>query len=228
MGDYENFISKYFPQASIQENAEGLYNLVCESNIVSAVFLRYMDTEKYNLTEEKKLYYIRFRDAVNKLLFYVPLNDGIGIFSCMRYLLEQYLKFIYAIHFDIDISKINITSYRHIKEDIKESYLIDQKVKEKIERIYSFYAKYSNDVHDKDTTNDNELTFLEDILKGKNAFWGTTVDDLRKILDVTYDILECLFEINFEDLNSVERMKISKMKSRKRSRKILKLLNRQN
>lgn len=57
--------------------------------------------------------------GINKILIYLPLNDNIGIFSCMRYSIEQFLKFIYSIYLNDSVEIINKKGYRHIKERIK-------------------------------------------------------------------------------------------------------------
>ena len=203
---------------------EVLFNLICESNIMSDIYIKYMDLSILGVNVDRLMYYIRFRDCVNKLLIYLPINDGIGIYACMRYFIEQFLKYVYSLYNNNDVSKINKTSYRHIKEDINSNTNIDINVKKEIEKIYSYYAKYSNDIHDKAVVYDKELNFLGDILKNRNDFICRLSDDLSNFLFISYNILNQIFNIDFNKLNAFERMSIAKMSSKKRKNRILNML----
>lgn len=79
----------------------------------------------------------------------------------MRYSIEQLLKFIYSIYFEKNIADISRTSYRYIKEDIKKNGNIDTYIKECLLKLYTYYANYSNDLHDKEVTCNKELDFWE-------------------------------------------------------------------
>ena len=74
------------------ENEETLYRLICESNLISRIMLKYMDMSIEYVDQEKLIFYRRFRDGINKVLLYLPLNEEIGICACMRYSVEQFLK----------------------------------------------------------------------------------------------------------------------------------------
>lgn len=141
MGEYADFISKYFPLSGQMENEETLYRLICESNLISRIMLKYMDMSIEYVDQEKLIFYRRFRDGINKVLLYLPLNEEIGICACMRYSVEQFLKFIYAIYFEKDIEKIVQTSYRHIKDDVKKNNVIPEKVKTEFQKMYTYYNK---------------------------------------------------------------------------------------
>lgn len=225
MSEFIRFLEKYFPEVDMPSfHGDKLYYLVCESNIMARIYLKYMDFDDLGVSSDRLTYYVRFRDGVNKLLMYTPINDGIGIYACMRYSIEQFLKFIYSLYFPNDISKINTTSYRHIKEDFKNSKSLQQYVRERIEKIYSYYAKYSNDIHDKTVVYDKELEFIGDVIKGKNDFVREIENDLSNFLFITYEIINEIFKIEYIDLNIAEKMSIVKIGSKKRKNRILKIM----
>ena len=98
MSEYLKFMEKYFPYSSKIPNEDKIYQLVCENNLMVGIILSNMDASRFYLNEEKLIFYRRYRDGVNKILIYIPLNDEIGIYACMRYSIEQLLKFIYSIY----------------------------------------------------------------------------------------------------------------------------------
>ncbi len=115
----------------------------------------------------------------------------------------QLLKFFYSIFFNLTINDINKTSYRHIKDDLKNreaTIKLDQK---DLEVLYTYYAKYSNDVHDKSTSS-QEIGFLEEILKGDNRFIKQIYNDLLKLTKQYDKIMINLFSIVTNDLTLAE------------------------
>lgn len=216
MGEYGKFINKYFPSSAPIENEEALYRLICESNLISQIMLKYISLEVEYLTESKLIFYKRFRDGVNKLLMYLPLNEEIGIYACMRYSIEQFLKFIYAIYFDEELEVIGRTSYRHIKEDIKKNSVISDDIKLEMQKIYTYYANYSNDVHAKEIDENKELVSLGKIIKSDNEYSKAIENDLRKFLNISYKIMNKIFHIKYEILNTSERMSIERLQSNRK------------
>lgn len=186
---------------------------------MSEIFLKYISSHNTDFM----MYYLRYRDGINKLLIYVPVNDDIGVYACMRYIIEQILKFIYSLYGENSIEKINRTSYRHIKEEIRLMRNMPEDIKEKVEKLYTYYAKYSNNIHDKSVNYDHELTFLGEVLKNENKFKGS-ISDIKNIVFNVYDILISIFEITYEQLNLSERIKLSEVIKRNRKEKILELL----
>lgn len=219
MKEYQKFLTKFYPQVNYSVDCSSLYMLVVENNIMTKLFLKYK-----NKKDGEDIFYKRFRDAVNKLLIYVPLNDGIGINACMRYLIEQFLKYIYSIYFNLTIKNINKISYRHIKEDFKEKENIEEKILCRLEKLYSFYAKYSNDVHECSIVYEKELTFLAKILKEDNIYISKIISDLQKILFVTYEIMFYIFGMKYEKFSFPDRTLVNKIHSKKRRQKILQWL----
>ena len=220
MDEYYEFLFKYFPNANFsKDDKRSLYGLVCENNVMSEIFLKYISSHNTDFM----MYYLRYRDGINKLLIYVPVNDDIGVYACMRYIIEQILKFIYSLYGENSIEKINRTSYRHIKEEIRLMRNMPEDIKEKVEKLYTYYAKYSNNIHDKSVNYDHELTFLGEVLKNENKFKGS-ISDIKNIVFNVYDILISIFEITYEQLNLSERIKLSEVIKRNRKEKILELL----
>lgn len=224
MGEYAEFINRYFPASSKIENDEVLYQLICESNLISKIMLKYLSLEVAYINEAKIIFYRRFRDGVNKLLIYLPLNEEIGIHACMRFSIEQFLKFIYAIYFDKEPDEISKTGYRHLKEDIKNNDLIPREVKFELQKIYTYYAEYSNDMHAKEIDENEELISLGRIIRTSNEYSSRIENDLRNLLNTSYTIMSEIFHIKYEMLNASERIGIENLSSRGRKKKIYKIL----
>lgn len=224
MSEYLKFMEKYFPYSSKIPNEDKIYQLVCENNLMVGIILSNMDASRFYLNEEKLIFYRRYRDGVNKILIYIPLNDEIGIYACMRYSIEQLLKFIYSIYFEKDIIDINRTSYRYIKGDIKNNDNIDTYIKQHLMKLYTYYANYSNDLHDKEVTCNKELDFLGNIIQSENEFAYDIEKDLKEILTLSYEILCHLFDIKYDLLNISERLSLAHLNSRGRKRKIYSIL----
>lgn len=224
MNEYSKFLKKFFPLSAEIPNGNTIYQFVCENNLISEIILSYMDVNKFYMSKEKLIFYRRYRDGVNKLLIYIPLNDEIGIYACMRYSIEQLLKFIYSIYFEKDIINISRTSYRHIKGDIKNNDNIDAYIKQHLIKLYTYYANYSNDLHDKEVTCDRELDFLGNIIQSENEFVYDIEKDLKEILTLSYEILCHLFDIKYDLLNISERLSLAHLNSRGRKRKIYSIL----
>ena len=75
MSEYLKFMEKYFPYSSKIPNEDKIYQLVCENNLMVGIILSNMDASRFYLNEEKLIFYRRYRDGVNKILIYIPLND---------------------------------------------------------------------------------------------------------------------------------------------------------
>ena len=224
MNEYDKFLFKYFPNAQfLPDDKKALYSLVCENNIMSEIILNCISSCKMNLTTDFIMYYLRYRDGINKLLIYIPLNYDIGVYACMRYIIEQILKFIYSLYGENAAEKINRTSYRHIKEEIRLMRNMPEDIKEKVEKLYTYYAKYSNNVHDKSVDYDHELKFLSEILKDQNKY-KDSICDIRSITFNVYDILISIFKITYQQLNLSERIKLSEVIKKNRKKRILELL----
>lgn len=135
----------------------------------------------------------------------------------------QLLKFFYSICFNLTINDINKTSYRHIKDDLKNreaTIKLDQK---DLEVLYTYYAKYSNDVHDKSTSS-QEIGFLEEILKGDNRFIKQIYNDLLKLTKQYDKIMINLFSIATNDLTLAELQRIHRYMNSKQYTNLLSLM----
>lgn len=161
---------------------------------------------------------------MNKLLIYLPLNEEIGIHACMRFSIEQFLKFIYAIYFDKEPDEISKTGYRHLKEDIRKNDLIPGEVKFELQKIYTYYAEYSNDIHAREIDENEEIISLRRIMRAGNEYSRRIENDLRNLLDISYTIINKIFHIKYEMLNTSERINIENLSSRGRKKKIYKIL----
>lgn len=224
MGEYAEFINKYFPFSSKIENEEVIYRLICENNLISEIMLKYISLDIGCLNKEKKVFYKRFRDGINKLLMYLPLNEEIGIYACMRFSVEQFLKFVYAIYFNKNADEISRISYRHIKEDIRNNIYVPETVKSELQKVYTYYAKYSNDIHAREIDENEGLVSLGRIIRSINEYSDNIENDLRNFLDTTYVIMNRIFHIEYKMLDTSERLSIANLKSCKRKKKIYNIL----
>ena len=62
---------------------------------------------------------------------------------------EVFNRAIHKVYLFHLFRKRNRTSYRFIKDDINGNTLIQDKLKSELHKIYTYYAKYSNDIHNK-------------------------------------------------------------------------------
>lgn len=213
---YYNFIKKYFPNSGLSDEVEILYQKIEQINILYEIFQYHMDLPNNYLDEDKVIYLKRHIVGLNRLLIYVPLNDDIGIDACMRFSIEQFLKFLYGIYFDKDINKINKTSYRNIKDDFKRLTDLDPKINDCLITIYNLYGKYSNNIHKNCELDEDTFKYLSEILTTDTEYAYKIQEDLDKIFYFFATVMSCIFEIKLESLNSSERLRLhSGLKRRK-------------
>ncbi len=123
----------------------------------------------------------------------------------MRYSIEQLLKFFYSIYNNIDINSINSTKYRTIKEFFKDLDISD--VENELKKIYTYYAKYSNDIHDKTTTdNIDSFRYLKNIIVSDNLFVASIIKDLNDIEKIYNKLMNIIFNVKYDDLTVSERL----------------------
>lgn len=222
MNEYKKFLSKNFPSIVLYEQYVDVYKVICKNNILTEIYIKYM-SKKINCLD-KTIFLNRYAIGLNKILIYLPLNDAIGINACMRYAVEQFLKFIYSNCTNIDVKKINETSYRHIKEDLKKRNANIRIYNEDLIRLYSYYANYSNDVHDKRVSLDEEIIFLQSILSDKNNYIKKVYDDIVNITKLFDKMMINLFEIQERMLSMSERLRIKSSIGNKQFDNILKMM----
>lgn len=223
MNEYDIFLKKYFPQINNNPLFNDVYKLVCKNNILTDIYLKY---SKIN-AERNILFLNRYKWWLNKILLYLPLNDGIGINAAIRYSIEQLLKFFYSICFKLSIEKINQTSYRHIKEDLKLRNSSIRVKNESLECLYTYYAKYSNDVHDKNTNN-REIGFLETIIKSDSKFINQVHIDLINITKQFDAIMIYLFNITANNLSLAETHQLQRVLRAKQYNTLISLMENKN
>lgn len=220
MKEYEKFIKEYFPTASYDEKLETLYLYICENNYMTDIYIKYLSKDKEYLSEEKIVFLRRYKIGLNKLLIYILINDTIGINACMRYCIEQLLKFIYSIYINKNVDEINRVSYRFLKEELNKININS----DKLNKLYSYYGKYSNEIHDKQTTVTNEMSYLKDILISSNYFIKSVNQDIDKILESYHKIMIDIFQIKEMELSVSERRGLATLLGKKKQEKLLKLL----
>lgn len=226
MDEYRNFIIKYFPYCSLCTNTEmeNLYRYICENNFTTDIYRKYLEPNKFHLTPQKLIFLNRYQVQLNKLLIYVPLNDGLGVNACMRYCTEQLLKFLYAICIDEGIDRINTIKYRFLKENLKSNIHLIGITDNEIDKLSSYYAKYSNEIHDKNNIIDNEVIYLKQVITGPNDYIKEVNNDLNKILEIYHNIMITVFEIHKNSLASFERIRLPQIVGKKRADKLIDLM----
>jgi hypothetical protein len=222
--EYKEFVDKYFPFSKYHTLYNDVYNIICKNNILTDIYLKYSNIE---INQENILFLQRYKWGLNKILIYLPVNDGIGINGCMRYSIEQLLKFLYSICFNYSADKINKTSYRHIKDDLKLRNNSIRVKNENLEYIYTYYAKYSNDVHDKNTNNQG-IGFLETILKNDSKFINQVHTDLINLTKQFDAIMIYLFNITLNNLSLAETHQLQRILSAKQYSKLISLMEKNN
>lgn len=223
MTEYEEFIDKYFPKTQKNFLYNDIYRIVCKNNVLFDIYFKYSNIKK---DTNEEFFLKRYMWGINKILLYIPLNDGIGINACIRYSVEQLLKFLYSVCFEKTINKINKTSYRHIKEEMllrESSFRIEQ---ESLEYLYTYYAKYSNDVHDK-VNFFKEITFLEEILNDKNTFIKQVYNDVTNITKQFDIIMIHLYQISIDKLTLGEKHRVQRLLSHKQYERVFSLMEKE-
>lgn len=219
--EYNDFLNTYFPQTKSHPYYSNIYNLICKNNILTDIYIKYSNIENDN---DNIVFLQRYKWGLNKILLYLPLNDGIGINACMRYFIEQLLKFLYSICFSLSVDKINQTSYRHIKDDFKKRNKNISIKDQDLTFLYTYYANYSNDVHDKNTTT-QEIGFLEEILKSDNKFIKQVNNDLFKVTSHFDKIMINLFNITIDNLSLGEAQRLQRHMNSKQYNTLVSLMN---
>ncbi len=222
--EYKEFVDKYFPFSKYHHLYSDVYSIICKNNILTDIYLKYSDIKD---THECILFLQRYKWGLNKILLYLPINDGIGINGCMRYSIEQLLKFLYSICFNHSIDKINKTSYRHIKDDLKTRNSSIRVRNESLECLYTYYAKYSNDVHDKNANN-QEIGFLETIIKNESRFIKHVHADLINLTKQFDAIMIYLFNITANNLSLAETHQLQRILRAKQYNTLISLMENNN
>lgn len=222
---YEGFVKKYFPYTKIHSDMELLYKYVCSNNVLTEIYMKYLNPHTECLEPTKLSYLEKYADGINKLLIYIPLNDNIGVNACMRYIIEQLLKFFYSIYTNDNIEKINRTSYRHIKEYFRTNEGSRTIGEDLLNELYSFYAKYSNDLHDKSSNLEDKLQYLQKLLMKENHYIDRVLNDLKNIIVLNNNIMINIFNITIDDLSAAERLRLQSELSNKMYKKIIKQLD---
>lgn len=217
---YKDFISSYFPGCHYTKNFDLIFSLISSNNILLDIFNTYVD----NKTKNNLIFSKRYQIGINKILIYIPLNDNIGIYACMRYLIEQLLKFIYSIYINETIEKINTTGFRIIKDNLlkQENYPFDKNI---IEQLISYYVKYSNNIHEKNIILQDTFPYLTSLLTQPNKFLEEVYNDLNSILDDCYLIYIKQFNIYYNRFSTDERLRLDKCFGSSKRKKIYNLLN---
>ena len=79
-------------------------------------------------------------------------------------------------------------------------------------------------MHAKEIDDSRELISLGRIVGGENEYAVDIEKDLRDILNISYEVMQSIFGVKFESLNTSERMNISNLQSKKRRKKICEIL----
>lgn len=225
--EYKEFIKKYFPYSGVinDESIELIYSRICENNLLTDIYEKYINNEEYNNGISCYLIFLlRYKNHLNKLLIYIALNDYAGVNFCIRTAIENLLKFLYSIYFNKSFKTVNTTSFRHLKEDLNSlqtELFIDTG---KLNILFTYYGDFSNSIHDKVESYQSELEYMENIIQS-NAFKLNELDGkLVKVLN-NYGALICnIFKFSEETFSSSEILRLKNTLSVKRFEKIKQFL----
>lgn len=221
---YKEFIKKHFPYSCSfnDENIDLIYLRICENNLVTDIFEKYIINEDYNNGINCNIEFLKgYKVQFNKLLLYLPLNEPSGINFCMRAAIENILKFLYSIYFDEKPQNIMRCKFRDIKERLNNAetqLFID---KEKLNILFDYYGKFSNSIHDKiDKEGDSQLEYMESIIEYGELNLRELDARLFKVLNI-YEVFICnIFKIDEKTLSTSEIIRLKNSFSSNRFQKI--------
>lgn len=225
--EYKEFIKKYFPYSGAinDESIELIYSRICENNLVTDIYDKYISNEEYNNGISCYLIFLqRYKNHFNKLLLYIALNDYSGVNFCIRTAIENLLKFLYSIYFNKKFQTVNTTSFRHLKEELNSletELFIDTG---KLNILFTYYGDFSNSIHDKLESYQSELEYMESIIQS-NAFKFNELDGkLIKILNNYELLISNIFKFSEKTFSSSEMIRLKNALSVKRFNKIKEFL----
>lgn len=222
VNEYKDFVKNNFPKSKLNNNEtrDILYKHIYENNLITNIILKNIEINK------KKSGYLDFiiiyKNQLNKLLLCLPLNEKSIAFFFVRSALENLLKHIYSFFIDIEINKVNRTSFRHIKEDLKSS-IYHYEINKNIESLFNYYGKYSNSIHNKYNEFDLEFNNIENLIINGEIDLKILDDDLVDIMSNYYVIVNNIYSISYESFSSAERLRIHNNLSKNRAHKIEKI-----
>ena len=214
---YVSFVKKYFPYSYVNgdtENLKLIFYRVHEASVITDIFIR-----NISLTNELEFLEL-FKRNFEKLLITVPLNDPQVIYYNIRIIIENFIKFLYSTFNDLENDVIKRTRYRLIKEDLL-SRDVDH---ESLNVFLSYYANYSNYIHDKSECYINEMYYVESIITSKTYDFNFFVEALTKMLNSYYKLICSKFNINENSLSTSDRLRLQSNLTSKRYKKFIGLL----
>ncbi|WP_027625745.1 hypothetical protein [Clostridium lundense] len=225
--EYKNFIKKYFPYSGVinNPNAELLYFRICENNIITEIYEKYITSENQEQNIACHLEFLqRYRIQFNNLLLYIPISEPNGINFCMRATIENLLKFLYSIYTDDDLKSITVCKFRDIKERLNklETELFINK--DKINNLVSYYGKFSNSIHDKNCNNKTQLEYMESIIQSNQLDLLGLNNNLLNILNVYETLISNIFRISEKTLSVSDMIRLRNTLTTKRFEKVKKHL----
>ncbi|WP_462392618.1 hypothetical protein [Clostridium cadaveris] len=223
LNEYRNFIEKFFPCSGVinNNNVELVYFRVCENNIVTDIYEKYIPIKKQEKNISCHLEFLkRYRIHFNNLLLYIPINECNCINFCLRAMVENLLKFLYSVYFDGSLNSITVCKFRDIKEGLNklETNIFIDKVE--IQRLLSYYGKFSNSIHDKNFDNKTQLDYMESIIRFNQLDLEELDSNLINILNIYEVFVGNIFEISERTLSIGEALRLKNTVSVKRFNKI--------
>jgi hypothetical protein len=223
MSEYKHFIEKHFPNSAIvkTDNIELIYARICENNLITEIFEKYIIGNEYIKNCNYQIIFLRrYKNQLNRLLLYLPLNDLTCINFSLRATAEYLLKFIYSIYFDENLHSITRRKFRDLREGLNKvetDLFID---KAKINILFSYYGEFSNSIHDKIDIGQSQIEYMESIIECETLDLKSLDDKLLTILN-NYQILICnIFKISEQTLSVAETVRLNNILSPKRLTKV--------
>lgn len=219
---YREFVEKHFPFSGIikNENIDLLYLRVCENNLVTDIFEKYICDKSMSDITCQIIFLQRYKIQFNKFLLFLPVNDLFGINSCMRVIIENLLKFFYSIYVYDEFENINKIKFRNIKEKLNKIETDLFMDKESLNVLFNYYGHFSNYIHDKTNEYESQLKYIESIIELNEINLNELDQKLVKILNI-YEKLICkIFKINEETLSVGELIRLKNNLPKKRYEKI--------
>lgn len=221
MSEYRNFLSKFFPYADYSEEFNNIYLRICENNIISEIFKRFVNKEDYSI-----FFLDIYLSKFNKLLLYLPLKDQDSIDICIRGSVENLLRFYYCIFEKEQLNKVKKINYRNLKDNLlNQDFFNNVENKQCLNILLSKYGEYSKSVHIENVNKASEIDYLETIILKGEVEYSILDRDILKILNVHLILTSKLLDIKYKEFNTADRLRLNNKLRGGRLNKIIELLS---
>ncbi|ETJ11788.1 hypothetical protein [Staphylococcus sp. DORA_6_22] len=217
---YKLFLEKNFPHSSILKNNNHikLYKWIYKIDISTDIFLSKLNNNMVSSTLLE-----RFRDILYRFLIIIPLNDAYSSNFYMRLITENILKIVYSLYSTNTLEDIDKIKYRHLNSKLKEIYKNDTYIKSDTDNLFSFYGKYSNEVHNKNYI--ANIKDMESLINEESTLLNSIFQDFCSMLTIYQKILIYKLQLSQVDLNTSQKLRFEHSLGKEERDKFIALIN---